>query len=278
MSSIITNNSAMNALNIMKSVNKNLNDTQERISTGMAVRSSKDNAAYFSISETMKGDSGMLKSIDEGLTLTRNVVSTGRLGAETFADLTKQVSERVAFAQGEGVDLDKVQDEITALTDRMQTVLDQSTFNGASMVDGDGSSSDDISVVTGVARDSAGTFSTTAITIKKVDLNSILTDVKAIDLTTSTDLAADLVTLEDNLSLANDAATSLGISEKSIETQQEFLNDLTTRLDSGVGSIVDADMEEEAARLQALQTQQQLAMQSLSIANQGPSQLMQLFR
>lgn len=278
MSSIITNNSAMNALNIMKSVNKNLNDTQERISTGMAVRSSKDNAAYFSISETMKGDSGMLKSIDEGLTLTRNVVSTGRLGAETFADLTKQVSERVAFAQGEGVDLDKVQDEITALTDRMQTVLDQSTFNGASMVDGDGSSTDDISVVTGVARDSSGTFSTTAITIKKVDLNSILTDVKGIDLTTSTDLAADLVTLEDNLSLANDAATSLGISEKSIETQQEFLNDLTTRLDSGVGSIVDADMEEEAARLQALQTQQQLAMQSLSIANQGPSQLMQLFR
>ena len=278
MSSIITNNSAMNALNIMKSVNKNLNDTQERISTGMAVRSSKDNAAYFSISETMKGDSGMLKSIDEGLTLTRNVVSTGRLGAETFADLTKQVSERVAFAQGEGVDLDKVQDEITALTDRMQTVLDQSTFNGASMVDGDGTSTDDISVVTGVARDSSGTFSTTAITIKKVNLNDILTDVKAIDLTSSTDLAADLVTLEDNLSLANDAATSLGISEKSIETQQEFLNDLTTRLDSGVGSIVDADMEEEAARLQALQTQQQLAMQSLSIANQGPSQLMQLFR
>lgn len=278
MSSIITNNSAMNALNIMKSVNKNLNDTQERISTGMAVRSSKDNAAYFSISETMKGDSGMLKSIDEGLTLTRNVVSTGRLGAETFADLTKQVSERVAFAQGEGVDLDKVQDEITALTDRMQTVLDQSTFNGASMVDGDGSSTDDISVVTGVARDAAGTFSTTSITIKKVNLDDILTAVKAIDLTASTDLAADLVTLEDNLSLANDAATSLGISEKSIETQQEFLNDLTTRLDSGVGSIVDADMEEEAARLQALQTQQQLAMQSLSIANQGPSQLMQLFR
>lgn len=278
MSSIITNNSATNALNIMKGVNKNLSDTQERISTGMAVRSSKDNAAYFSISETMKGDSGMLKSIDEGLTLTRNVVSTGRLGAETFADLTKQVSERVAFAQGEGVDLDKVQDEITALTDRMQTVLDQSTFNGASMVDGDGTTADDISVVTGVARDAAGTFSTTAITIKKVNLNDILTDVKAIDLTTSTDLAADLVTLEDNLSLSNDAATSLGISEKSIETQQEFLNDLTTRLDSGVGSIVDADMEEEAARLQALQTQQQLAMQSLSIANQGPSQLMQLFR
>lgn len=278
MSSIITNNSATNALNIMKGVNKNLSDTQERISTGMAVRSSKDNAAYFSISETMKGDSGMLKSIDEGLTLTRNVVSTGRLGAETFADLTKQVSERVAFAQGEGVDLDKVQDEITALTDRMQTVLDQSTFNGASMVDGDGTTADDISVVTGVARDAAGAFSTTAITIKKVNLNDILTGVKAIDLTTSTDLAADLVTLEDNLSLSNDAATSLGISEKSIETQQEFLNDLTTRLDSGVGSIVDADMEEEAARLQALQTQQQLAMQSLSIANQGPSQLMQLFR
>jgi flagellin len=285
MSSIITNNSAMNALSIMKSVNKNLADTQERISTGLAVRSSKDNAAYFSISQTMKGDSGMLKAIDEGLTVTRNVVATGRLGAETFAGLAKDVTERLAFAQGTGVDLGKVQAEVTELASRMQTVIDQSTFNGVSMVDGTTTSAattpdagDVISVVTGVARSDATTMTATSINIQKVNLQDIQAFVAGLDLEASTDLAGDLEAMEDQLALSNDAATKLGITEKSIETQQEFLGELTKRLDSGVGSIIDADMEEEAARLQALQVQQQLATQSLSIANQGPQNIMALFR
>jgi flagellin len=75
-----------------------------------------------------------------------------------------------------------------------------------------------------------------------------------------------------------DAATDLGIAEKQVETQQNFLSELGDRLDSGVGSMVDADMEKEAARLQSLQVQQQLSTQSLSIANQAPQNILSLFR
>jgi flagellin len=280
MSSINTNVSAMNALSIMRNVNSDLQTTQDRISTGSKVNSAKDNAAYFAISETMKGDSGMYKSIDEGLNMTKNVVSTARLGAETFVDLAKQVSERVAFAQGTGVNLADVQSEIDALTERMGTVIEQSTFNGVSMVD----NTDDVTAVTGVSRDSTG-FSTTSITLKGQDLSAILTKFEAIDLVAaSTATAPDdnledtLVNAEEALSESITAATNLGISEKSIETQQGFLKDLTDRLDKSVGSLVDADMEKEAARLQALQVQQQLATQSLSIANQAPQNIMALFR
>lgn len=280
MSSINTNVSAMNALSIMRNVNSDLQTTQDRISTGSKVNSAKDNAAYFAISETMKGDSGMYKSIDEGLNMTKNVVSTARLGAETFVDLAKQVSERVAFAQGTGVNLADVQSEIDALTERMGTVIEQSTFNGVSMVD----NTDDVTAVTGVSRDGAN-FSTTSITLKGQDLSSILTDFEAIDLVaastatgTAPDLEDTLVNAETSLSESVTAATNLGISEKSIETQQGFLKDLTDRLDKSVGSLVDADMEQEAARLQALQVQQQLATQSLSIANQAPQNIMALFR
>ena len=274
MSSINTNVSAMNALSIMRNVNSDLATTQERISTGSKVNSAKDNAAYFAISETMKGDSGMYKSIDEGLTMTKNVVSTARLGAETFADLAKQVTERVAFAQGAGVNLADVQSEINALTERMDTVIKQSTFNGVSMVN---AAATDKTVVTGISRDGA-TFSTTDITIKAQDLETIHTAFAGIDLETSLDLQADLETVEGELAKSITAATNLGISEKSIETQQDFLKDLTDRLDKSVGSLVDADMEKEAARLQSLQVQQQLATQSLSIANQAPQNIMALFR
>ena len=282
MSSINTNVSAMNALSIMRNVNSDLATTQERISTGSKVNSAKDNAAYFAISETMKGDSGMYKSIDEGLTMTKNVVSTARLGAETFADLAKQVGERVAFAQGVGVNLADVQSEIDALTERMNTVIEQSTFNGVSMVD----NATTLTVVTGVSRDGTA-FNTTSIDITGQNLSTIQSALAGIDLEaaaagTGTGINASLEDVltgaEGQLALAVNAATNLGISEKSIDTQQGFLKDLTDRLDKSVGSLVDADMEKEAARLQALQVQQQLATQSLSIANQAPQNIMALFR
>ncbi len=282
MSSINTNVSAMNALSIMRNVNSDLATTQERISTGSKVNSAKDNAAYFAISETMKGDSGMYKAIDEGLTMTKNVVSTARLGAETFADLSTQVAERVAFAQGVGVNLGDVESELDALFERMQTVVDQSTFNGVSMVD----NATAVSVVTGVSRDSTGAFSTTSISISGQDLQDTLDTLKGALNANPGDFAAlnaagldtALEAAETAMESSINSATSLGISEKSIDTQQSFLKDLTDRLDKGVGSLVDADMEKEAARLQSLQVQQQLATQSLSIANQAPQNIMALFR
>ena len=97
MSSINTNTSAMNALATLRNVNSNLGTTQDRISTGLKVSSGKDNAAYFAISETMKGDSGMTKAVNESLTLTKNSVATARLGAEQFSDLATEFRDKVAF-------------------------------------------------------------------------------------------------------------------------------------------------------------------------------------
>ena len=91
MSSILTNSSAMNALSTLRDVNRGLNETQDRVSTGLKVASGKDNAAYFAVSETMKGDSGMFKAINEGMTATKNSVATARLGAETVADIAQQI-------------------------------------------------------------------------------------------------------------------------------------------------------------------------------------------
>ena len=281
MTSILTNSSAMNALSTLRNINNSLSNTQDRISTGLKVASGKDNAAYFSISSTMKGDSGMTKAIDEGLTLTKNSVSTGRLGAETVADLARQFVDRVAFAQAEGVDLDKVQEELTELVGRMNNTIAQSTFNGASTIAAVAGTAETVTVVTGIARDAAGALSTTSFSFDKADLRTVTAALGGIDVTAAADaaaLAALLVTAETNLGLAVDGATSLGIAEKSIETQQSFLGELSKRLDNGIGGMIDADMESEAARLQALQVQQQLATQALSIANQGPQNILSLFR
>ena len=325
MSSINTNNSAMNALSTLRSVNNNLNQTQDRISTGLKVSSGKDNAAYFAISETMKGDSGMTKAVNESLTLTKNSVATARLGAEQFSVLATEFRDKVAFAQENKGGLDEIESDLTRLVADMKAIMEQSTFNGDDLVnagkkaaDGttdavNGTMSDigavtaettnpsakagDRQVITGISRGADGALQTTTITVAPVDLNAQLETFTLIadkfaDRAGETDKAlgdtniADgdeyltaVLTLADTATQATvDAATSLGQSEKSIERQQEFLTKLSDNLDSGVGAMVDANMEEEAARLQALQVQQQLASQSLSIANQAPQNILSLFR
>ncbi len=273
MASILTNTSSMVALSTLQDVNRSLNETQNRISTGLKINSGKDNAAYFAISNTMKGDSGMFQGINDGMQTTKNAISTGRLAAETVADLGRQFVERVAFATGDGIDLADVQKELDGLVDRMNAAINQATFNGANVTDGGGT----IEVVSGVTR-SGGTFATTTIEYDEVDLATIVGDFDGIDISSSTDVGADLVAAEEEFAAAVTAATDLGVAEETIEGQQQFLDSLIDTLDSGVGSLVDANMEEEAARLQALQVQQQLAVQSLSIANQGPQNILSLFR
>ncbi|UTH46562.1 flagellar protein (plasmid) [Loktanella salsilacus] len=290
MSSILTNNSAMNALTTLRNVNSNLNDTQTRISTGMKVNSAKDNASYFSISETMKSESGMNKAVGEGLTLSKNSVATARLGAETLVDLAQQFVDRVAFAQTEGVNKADIQKELESLSAQMSNAVKQSSFNGQNLISDAGNGSTATSartVVSGVSRNGA-TLETTNINFTTTNLETVVTGPGAagsddsfanIDVSdATTTMAAKLTAANAFLTAATGAATDLGIAEKQIETQQDFLSNLTDRLDSGVGSMVDADMEEEAARLQSLQVQQQLSTQSLSIANQAPQNILSLFR
>ncbi|MDC0739470.1 flagellin [Cognatishimia sp. SS12] len=283
MSSILTNNSAMVALATLNMVNKGLNETQNRVSSGLQISSGKDNAAYFAISETMKGDSGMFQAINDGLTATKNSVSTARLGSETVKDLAQQFTERVAFAQGNGIDLSEVQSELDSLVTQIGSAISQATFNGDDLV----SAAATVTVVSGVSR-TGGTFAATTMSFSSVDLTAIQTGLSSIDLTnldTGTTDALNPNSLTEALELAETqlgnaiaAATSLGVAEKTLEGQQDFLSALTDTLDKGVSAMVDADMEEEAARLQAYQVQQQLATQSLSIANQAPQNIMSLFR
>ncbi|ANT63184.1 flagellar protein (plasmid) [Salipiger sp. CCB-MM3] len=310
MSSINTNTSAMNALSTLRSINKDLESTQSRISTGLKVESGKDNAAYFSISETMEGDSSAYSSINEGLTLTKNSIATARLGAETIQDLAQDFLDKISFAQGAEGGQTEIENDLNELVKQMETTLSQSTFNGDDMLAA-GDYATNISgasatagvlalgtnansaagatrdVVTGISR-AGGSFGTTSIEVSEHDLAVLVDGFKTLATgfataannasTGATFLANALSSAESVLGLTTDIATKLGQSEQSIENQQEFLTAVVDNIDSGIGAMIDADMEEEAARLQALQVQQQLATQSLSIANSSPQNILSLFQ
>ncbi len=341
MSSILTNPAARSALQSLRGIETALDRNQTRITTGLKVASGKDNAAYFSISETVKGDSGMNKAMNESLTLTRNAISVGRLATESVLEMTEELSEKLMLAQAQydmNPDFDgaTIQADINAILKRITGTVAQASFNGSSFVDGHGnqhqlsndglvtgiSSSttvrnsdrdydvradmndpaydpaldpDVVRVAIGVSRN-GNVFEANDLPIKKIDLLSIDERLRMLDVTqdfpagyeaikdgpvfnAGDDRIAFYVDLvERTRAMLIGDATALGQAEKSIERQQSFLTELTDIQDAGVGKLVDADMEEEAARLQALQVQQQLASQSLSIANQAPQNILSLFR
>ena len=272
MTSILTNNSAMNALNSLRNINNNLGNTQDRISSGLKVASGKDNAAYFTISQIMNSDSSLNKSVNESMTIAKNSIATARLGVEAVVELAKQYLDRQSFAQNlPADDQAAVTAELTNLVTQMENIVSQANFNGEDLVS-ENSSITTKTVVTGIYRDDSGLATASEVTLTTADVNEMINALgatfDAASIQESREALADMVKY----------ATDLGIAEKAIENQQSFLNSLTDRLDSGIGGMIDADMEQEAARLQALQVQQQLATQALSIANQGPQNILSLFR
>ncbi|MEZ5684459.1 MAG: flagellin [Paracoccaceae bacterium] len=406
MSSILTNTSAMVALQTLKGINSGLAQTQSEISTGKSVGSAKDNAAVWAISKVMESDVKGFQGISDSLALGESTVAVARQAAETVTDLLTEMKGKIVAAQESNVDKAKIQTDVTALRDQIEAVVSAAQFNGLNLVDG--SSSATVNVLSSLNRANDGTVSAAHIgvsaqnlsiggytaatvftgtdgtttdtadafsfsldanggtddagTVVLVDTNLAAGDkinmkigehnisytVTAEDVaaTTTADVVAvglkaaiessganvtvdydsgtagtltitnggtDSITItgqyenagsgglgllssinvDDNnggdsaLALANietliqtatNAASSFGSSESRIQIQAEFISNLSDSMKAGIGSLVDADMEEASARLQALQTQQQLGIQALSIANQQPQNILSLFR
>lgn len=414
MSSILTNNSAMVALDTLRNINKNLATVQNEISTGKKVSSAKDNAAIWAISTVMSTDVESFKTISDSLNLGSSTVGVARSAAESVTENLKSIKNLIVSAQQSNVDRDKIQADIDELTKGIQTSVSGAQFNGLNLLDG--SSSADVDFLASLDRSSSGTVSASYISVERQDLslsntataatfgttanatqtiidsgvnsgtvtsaasggtldidiasvaagnsyrillndsatnntlgqrtfeyvagssdsadsvaanlaNQISTYLSAtgetnysvsrtdgtitignssaaalavtatattggtagtttgglgnlatIDVTTDAGATAALTAIEGLLQTSIDAASALGSSQKRIENQGEFVNTLVDAMTTGIGGLTDADMEAASARLQALQVQQQLGVQALSIANSAPQQLLSLFR
>lgn len=401
MSSILTNTSAMVALQTMKGINANLNKTQADISTGKSVASAKDNAAVWAISKVMESDVEGFKGISDSLSVGSATLTVARNASETVTKLLTEMKGKIVAAQAQNVDRNKIQTDIDALTDQIESVVGAAQFNGLNLVDG---SQTTVNVLASLDRSQSGVTSSnitvqaqnlstnagaaltagggtlsaanvvtgTPVTLNgftlqggagalaadapsavpgnltgiiagdKITLNigsvsgsyvvqqgdtadSLVSGLKnaltqnglsdsdftltlgtgALTVANNTNQSAaisvgttrgtgglaglntiDVVNqpanalnaIEGMLQTSIDAAAAFGSSQKRIDIQNEFVSNLTDSLKTGIGVMVDTDMEEASARLQALQVQQQLATQALSIANQQPQGLLSLFR
>lgn len=288
MSSILTNNGAIVALQTLKNVNSSLNKAQSEIATGKSIANAKDNAAVWAISKVMETDQSAAKAIQSNLNVADATVATARSGAEEVTKLLTEIRDLAVGATVSTADFDKINTDIGAKFKQIASVLNASQMNGVNLLN----SADALSVIGSLDRTN-GTAQTKAntITVDGIDLAaSLAIGIDATDATTfgvstnytaisDTATAADAITaVETMIDLAVQGAADLGTAGKRISDQSDFVASLADSLKVGIGSLVDADMEEASARLQALQTQQQLGIQALSIANQAPSAILSLFR
>jgi flagellin len=281
MSSILTNNSAMVALQTLQSVNKNLANTQDAISTGKDIATAKDNSAIFAISKVMESDIAGFKAISDSLSLGQATVAVASSAAEQIVEELNGIKGLIVSAQSENVDHAKIQEDISQRTAQIASVISAAQFNGTNLLntDVDGAGTTTFNVLASLDRVGTAAPAATNISVTSVDFEANLDLVTNLTAITDTITAATaLGEIETFIQTAVTGAASLGAAASRIDSQSEFVSKLTDSLTSGVGALVDADLEAASARLQALQVQQQLATQSLSIANQAPQSILSLFR
>lgn len=266
MASILTNTSAMVALQTLKSINKGMAKVQDEISTGLKVATAKDNSSSWSIASTMSSDVGSYKKLGDALTSASAMVGVARTAAEQISGILKQIQEKVVQGQNPDADATKLDAEITALSDTITSIANSAQYNGINLVGATGANQ---TITVAIMRDASGTLTTDTAALTAVALNGIAAAITS----ASTPDAVDTL-----IDTANSAAAAFGAAQARIEAQNEFLGKQADALKNGVGALVDADMEEASARLSALQTQQQLGIQALSIANQAPQSVLALFR
>jgi flagellin len=265
MSSLLTNASAMTALQTLSSINKNLATTQNRIATGERVSQASDNAAYWSISVGMKNQSNLQSVVKDSIGFGMAILDAAYTGLDEAIRLTTEIQARYLASEQDGVDADAITAEIGELQTAIEEIALAADFEGQNLLSAAGAA---VTVVTGFIKGD-GTAGSTE--VKTLTLN-------AFDLEGAAAAMTDVDTTEEQLVLIREAASELGAMKTRLEAQLSFTGKLQDAIDRGVGQLVDADMEAESARLSALQVQQQLGVQALSIANSNSQNILSLFR
>lgn len=272
--SVQSNQAALLALQNLNATSDKLQSTENRISTGLQVSSSKDNAAVWAIAQNQRSDIGSLSSVKMSLNRATSISDVSLAAGQTVSDLLVILREKIVAA----MDTSQSAQSRTALDTDFKSILKQitqvlqnATFDNTNILDGTNTS------VKFLSNADASTF----ITLQGQDMTlggTIITLTALTAITTATLAGAALTQLDASMNNVNLAMATLGSDSRQIDAHSKFVTKLSDALELGVGHLVDADMARESAHLQALQVQQQLGAQSLSIANQSPQIVLSLFK
>jgi flagellin len=268
--SINTNIGALVALRNLNATNSELNKVQNRVSTGFKVIGAKDNASTFAIAQGIRGDIKATQAVQQGLSQGKGIASVAISGATAVSNILIDIKSKIV----EGLNPANTSDQqailaadYVELVGQVLNFIQNAEFNGQNqLVSG--------SAAVAIIADKDGG----ALTIRAQDLEgTAYSQLNVQNLTNVSTASAALTQVNTVINTVNTALGQLGADNRSLDNQDTFLSSINEALEEGVGALVDADLAKESARLQALQVKQQLAVQTLSIANASPQILLGLF-
>jgi len=260
--SVITNASALVALQNLNATNSKLAATQSRVNTGLKVQGAKDNAATWAIAQNQRADMSALESVKTSLNRATSLADVALAAGQQISDILVELRQKATAAadpSASAATRKAYDDEFQALLTSLGSFAANASFDGENILDGSSTTALD--------------FLANADASETISMNRQNLTLAGLSLT-----GLDLTAIEAALTDANAKLAELGAQSKQIEKHTQFVTKLMDSLEVGVGNLVDADMARESARLQALQVQQQLGAQALSIANQAPQIILSLFK
>ena len=274
LNSVNTNAGAMVALQNLNATNSELNSIQTRINTGLKVGSAKDNGATWAIAQNQRATSLSLNAVKDSLQRSQSTIDVAIAGGETVSDLLVQMKEKALAASETTLDTtsrNALNDDFVSLRDQISKAVSNAEFNGTNLIKSGGTA-------VGALANASGS---STITVAAQDLSlggGNVTISSTASIGTAAAATSMLTVVQTSIDNVSSALAKLGTGSKSLQSHLTFIGKLQDTIDAGVGNLVDADLAKESARLQALQTKQQLGIQALSIANASTSSLLGLFR
>ena len=271
LNSINTNAGAMIALQNLNATNTELGVTQQRINTGKKIASAKDNGAIWAMGKTQSATAQSLNAVKDSLQRGQSTIDVALAAGDTITDLLGKMKEKALAASDTSLNtasFNALKSDFDSLYKQITKAADNSKFNGVSLV---GASAKSLAFLAN-ADGSGLTVTAQTLTVGGLGLSATPTFANASAAKTM------IATIDKAIGTATNKLAALGTASIGLDTHLTFIGKLQDSLEAGVGNLVDADLAKESAKLQSLQTKQQLGVQALSIANSSSSSILSLFR
>jgi flagellin len=272
LNSVNTNLAAMTALQSLNRTNDALAVVQKRVSTGYRVADAKDDGGAFAVAQSVRGDIAGLTAANEQLGGLKGVIDVTLQGlgqvSRTMVEL-RTVLTRLADGTISDDQRDQYEQQYGQLRTQVERFIEDATYNGRNLLSTVATSGGGNIVA---IRNETGTTLTIAAFDGVTDL--LVTTAPTDASGAQAAITGDWSDVNDAI---NDALNRLGADARYIDAQVSYNRDKLDAVEGGLGTLIDADIAKEAAKLQALQIRQQLGTQTLSITNQAPQALLSLF-
>ncbi len=282
--SVNTNYGALVALQQLQNTSMQLEQTQNRINTGLKVAGAKDNGAVFSIAQSMRADHKSLDAAMNSVNMGKSVLEVTNSSLQAVSDLLVEMKQKAVAASDSTLTVAQrtaYQNDYNELRTQITTVVTNASFNGINLL-ADDAATNLIELITNPDGTDAQNLTVAGVDVLPGSAGGTMATLVAGAWTNATTGAADALAsvaiVDSMINAVNTQMSSFGSRAKAVDILGTMLTKIQDALEAGIGNLVDADMAKESARLQSLQVKQQLGVQALSIANQSPQIILSLFR